>query len=84
VKEVFMSIIAKSSYPHISWLDFTDFCTVSKIPDKFCTIAKIDMAFIATNVELESIVENPDRDLNRYEFYEIVLRLGIEKFKKSG
>jgi hypothetical protein len=42
------------------------------------------MAFIATNVELESILENPDRDLNRYEFYEIILRIGIEKYKKSG
>jgi hypothetical protein len=81
---VFLSIIAKSAYPSISWLDFSDFCIASKIPDKYCTVSKIDMAFIATNVEIEAIEENPDRDLNRYEFFEIILRLAIEKFKKSG
>ena len=42
------------------------------------------MAFIATNVELERNDDNPDRDLNRSEFFEIMLRLANEKFKKSG
>ena len=26
LKEIFLNIICKSSYPHISWLDFADFC----------------------------------------------------------
>lgn len=42
------------------------------------------MAFIATNVELISLDENPDRDLNRYEFFEILLRIATEKFKRPG
>jgi len=40
------------------------------------------MAFIATNVELERNDENPDRDLNRAEFFEILLRIANDKFKK--
>ncbi len=54
------------------------------IPDKHCTIAKIDMAFIATNVELERNDDNPDRDLNRSEFFEILLRIATDKFKKPN
>eukprot|EP00347_Sterkiella_histriomuscorum_P016550 403352766 len=77
-------ITSRSAYPNISWLDFSYFCFDFNIPDKFCTISKIDMAFIATNVELERNDDNPDRDLNRSEFFEILLRLANEKFKKSG
>ena len=42
------------------------------------------MAFIATNVELERNDDNPDRDLNRAEFLEILLRLANEKYKKTN
>lgn len=42
------------------------------------------MAFIATNVELENNDENPDRDLNRAEFFEILLRIANDKFRKSN
>jgi len=52
--------------------------------DKNCNITKIDMAFIATNVEIVSNDPNPDRDLNRQEFYEILVRLAIEKYKRPG
>ena len=40
----------------------------------------IDRVFIVTNVELEEQEDNPDRDLCRYEFYEIVARLAKEKY----
>lgn len=38
-------------------------------------IASLDKHFIATNVELEQIEENPDRALCRYEFMEIIVRI---------
>ena len=41
------------------------------------------MAFIATNVELEKNEGNPDKDLNRHEFFEILLRIANEKFRKT-
>jgi len=45
------------------------------------TIAKLDMTFIATNVELVKNDDNPDRDLNRSEFCEILTRIAIEKYR---
>lgn len=39
------------------------------------------MAFIATNAELVDLKNNPDRDLNRYEFMEILLRLANDKYR---
>ena len=84
LKDVFLKLIAKSRFPNISWLDFADFCVDMSIPDKGCSIAKIDMAFIATNVELQRNDENPDKDLNRCEFWEILVRLANEKYKKTG
>lgn len=44
-------------------------------------MSKVDMAFIATNVELVEVQTNPDRDLNRYEFMEILVRLANEKYR---
>ena len=44
----------------------------------------IDRVFIATNVELIEQEDNPDRDLCRFEFYEIIVRMGGAKYKDSG
>jgi hypothetical protein len=38
-------------------------------------LATIDRLFIATNVELEEVDENPDRALCRYEFFEVLARI---------
>lgn len=77
-----MLAVANSNYPNFSWLDFADYClNTIKIVDKNCTISKVDMAFIATNVELVEMGSNPDRDLNRNEFMEILLRLANDKYR---
>lgn len=47
-------------------------------------LATIDRLFIATNVELEQISENPDKALCRYEFFEILVRVANAKYKESG
>jgi len=44
----------------------------------------IDRIFIAVNVDMEQLEDNPDRDLCRYEFYEIIVRMGGAKFKDAG
>lgn len=44
----------------------------------------VDRLFIATNVELIQQEDNPDRDLCRFEFYEIIVRLGAAKYKDSN
>jgi len=48
--------------------------------DKNLTLATIDRLFIAVNVELVQVEDNPDRELCRYEFYEILVRMAQAKF----
>ena len=85
LKDIFTHCIALSSYPSITWIDFYKFCSEWKIPDKkTCTLQTIDRLFIITNVEVIEQEDNPDRDLCRYEFFEIILRLAGAKFKDSN
>eukprot|EP00347_Sterkiella_histriomuscorum_P021600 403333417 len=85
IKDLFTYSIALSSYPSISWIDFTNLCQEWQIPDnRTCTMQTIDRVFIATNVELIEQEDNPDRDLCRFEFYEIIVRMGGAKYKDSG
>lgn len=44
----------------------------------------IDRLFIATNVELVNMVDNADRALCRFEFYEIIVRIALAKFTDTG
>lgn len=82
IKEIYLSGVANSVFPNFSWLDFSDYClNTIKVVDKNCTISKVDMAYIATNVELVDVGSNPDRDLNRYEFLEILVRLANDKYR---
>ena len=77
LKDIFITLSAKSMFPNISWIDFTTFCDHCKVLDKNVVLATIDRLFIATNVELDSSSpsENPDKALCRYEFFEILVRL---------
>lgn len=85
IKDLFTYSIALSSFPSISWIDFTNLCQEWQIPDnRTCTMQTIDRVFIATNVELVEQEDNPDRDLCRFEFYEIIVRMGGAKYKDSG
>jgi hypothetical protein len=83
IKNIFTHGISISSFPSISWLDFCNMCASWKIVDKHLSLATIDRVFIITNVELVEIEDNPDRDLCRYEFYEILTRLAKEKYYSS-
>ena len=80
IKDIFTYGIGISSFPSISWLDFCDMCKNWKIVDKNLTLGTIDRVFIVTNVEEVEQEDNPDRDLCRYEFYEILARLAREKY----
>jgi len=66
------------------WFDFAKFCDSCKIVDNNLLLSTIDRIFIATNVELESQEDNPDKALCRFEFYEILIRIANVKFKESG
>jgi hypothetical protein len=46
-------------------------------------MSTIDSIFMATNFEEVDQQYNPDKALCRYEFYEIIVRVAIEKYIKS-
>lgn len=70
-----------SNYPSIGWLDFVDLCEECKIADnKFLNKQQIDIIFKAVNFEVVELADNPDRDLCRYEFFEILVRMATTKY----
>ncbi len=83
IKEVFTFYICRSDYPSIAWLDFSKLCQSLQVVDRALSLTAIDQAFVAVNVELESLDNNPDRDLCRYEFYEILVRMARTKYVDS-
>ena len=75
LKDIYISLISVSNFPNINWLEFSNFIKSIQIIDSITNLSTIDRLFIATNVELEAIDENPDRALCRYEFFEILIRI---------
>lgn len=71
IKEEFISLIVKSIYPNISWLDFSAYCMQKHLIDKIITTKQIDLMFTLVNVNIGEEIseeENPSRALCRYEF----------------
>ncbi|CDW71199.1 UNKNOWN [Stylonychia lemnae] len=79
--EVYVYCSGRSNYPSVQWIDFTDFCASWKIIDRNLTLAKIDMLFVAVNYEgvPGGLDDNPDKELCRYEFFEILVRMALAK-----
>lgn len=65
-------------------IDFSAFCEKCSFFDHKLTLSTIDRLFIATNYEIEDNAENPDRALNRFEFFEILIRIANVKFRETG
>jgi hypothetical protein len=81
VKNIFLYIASNSTYPTIGLNDFTAFINNSKIMDKNVNLSRVDQQFIATNVSVNPYKQSAERDLHRYEFLEVIVRLGISKYK---
>ncbi|TNV87178.1 hypothetical protein FGO68_gene2179 [Halteria grandinella] len=85
LKDIFTHLACNSSYPAIGQLDFSNFCEVCKIIDgKLINHTVIDRLFINSNYEAIKNSENPDRALQRFEFYEILLRIAEKKYKDTN
>lgn len=81
---------SSSNYPTVSMLDFTNLCKDWKIVAKRdLSVTDIDRLFYAVNFEEvkgESGVDledNPDQELCRYEFFEILVRMAKLKFENQ-
>jgi hypothetical protein len=85
MKNLFENLASHSAYPNISWNDFTTYCIKSNILDKNVILSTIDRIFITTNVANHEYKEKTnERVLKRYEFFEIIIRMAISKYKHEG
>ena len=84
LKNVYLKLQSHShSYPVVGVNDFTSFAQKTNILDKNLNLATLDRVFIATNVSFNGIKNSAERELHRYEFMEIVIRLAIQKYKET-
>ena len=82
IKNVFLYIAANSNYPTITLNDYTSFINRSKILDKNVNLAAVDRMFIATNTSNNKYKNSAERELHRYEFVEVIVRLSLVKYKE--
>lgn len=80
LKDIFTALSTNSSYPTLSWNDYSLFVNRSKLPDKRLIIAEIDRALISTNYTTNKYKNSAEKELHRYEFIEIIVRLSIVKY----
>lgn len=82
IKEIFDATSAASNYPNIGWLDFSNFCERCQLIDnRFLNRSAIDRCFIAVNVDFDDLDDNPQQELCRYEFFEIIVRMAMFKYQ---
>lgn len=76
-----------SNYPSVSMIDFSNQCTGWKIVHKkYLSTTDIDRLFFAVNFEevggeAEDLDDNPDKELCRYEYFEIIVRMAKLKYE---
>jgi hypothetical protein len=64
--------------------DFTSWATKCGIKeDKQINLATLDRILITTNVAMHGLISSAERDLNRYEFLEIIVRLANALYKDA-
>ena len=84
LNNIFLFYIGTSSYPTIGMNDFTSWARhCNMVDDKWLNLAALDRILITTNVALHGLISSAERDLNRYEFLEIITRLATALYKES-
>ena len=64
LKNIFLLYASVSTYPVISWNDFTTFCYKCRIIDnKTLNLSTLDRVFITTNVALHKFSSSAERSL---------------------
>lgn len=75
---------AGSTYPACSLNEFTAFSRRCRFMDANLPSSTIDRLFIQANVELEDQKENPDKQLIRFEFIELLVRISADKYLRHA
>lgn len=74
-----------SNYPVIGMNDFTSWAQKCNFIDgKLVNLATIDRILITTNVNTHNHFNSAERDLNRYEFLEIIIRIAFALYKENN
>ena len=78
-------MIASGGQPPImSQFLFRDMCNMMGIADKVVTRNAFDCLFYSTNFETEQDAFNTEHKLARHEFFEILYRISLEIYVKTG
>lgn len=84
INNIFLYYIGISTYPTISMNDFTSWANKCNIIDgKWINLSTLDRILITTNVALHGLISSAERDLNRYEFLEIIVRIANALYRES-
>lgn len=54
------------------------------VDNKFLKLKDVDLNYVATNSVKEKNYLNPERNLVRYQFMEILVRIAVDKYYKKG
>ena len=85
LKSEFLNMIANVKwYPVVTWLEYSQACKHWQLFDQNLSPTDIDRIFIAVNYEEVDLENNDDSSLCRYEFSEILARIGKTKFVDKG
>lgn len=82
MKDIWLFEIGRGETPMIGWNDFTSFGNRTGIKDNTnIDTATFDRTFILTNVNTHGLTNSSERNLQRYEFVEVLVRLAAIKYK---
>ena len=85
LKQLHTIIMSKSEdYPNIGWFQFVDCCIDCCFLDRNIKMDTLDRTFIASDVEAAKVEGNSKRLMNRYEFFEALVRIADSKYRASG
>lgn len=85
IQNIWLYEIGHSGQVTIGWNDFTYWCKKTQILDGVTVdLATFDRTFILTNVNTHGITNSADRNLNRYEFLEIIARFAKIKYMECS
>jgi hypothetical protein len=81
---IFLWEIGRGEIPTISWNDTTSYAKKTNILDGVIVdLSTFDRTFILTNVNDHGYFSSAERNLNRYEFIEFIVRFAVIKMKEK-
>ena len=71
------------NYPYLGQQEFSNFCDTCEITDKkYLNISTIDRVFLTVDVDFDKTLGNQAKMMNRYEFFEALVRLAHIKYRE--